>query len=176
LAVVTFYQLRASREATKIEQRAWLQARIEVPEQLPREGMFALAKAVITNTGKTPATKMQIVSKVLIVDHSEEPRLVLGGAVRVMRTGIHLPERGEDVLFLAEPSTNDPRKGEPRPITKEEIARLKAGQAYFVFFSRVTYSDVFGDHHFTQACAWKALVDGDYPAYDCSQYNQIDMK
>jgi hypothetical protein len=51
---------------------------------------------------------------------------------------------------------------------------LNSGEAYLVFFARVTYRDIHNTSHWVNYCFWVGAPEKTFTARTCANYNDVD--
>jgi len=125
------------------------------------------------NIGKTPATNIRTVPKVMILPSTTEPPLQKPPQGYNMR--LVLP-----ILFptaTADMTTAMRRyNGERAVMTDDEREGLRSGKYYLIYFGRLEYTDGFGPH-WTNYCGWHGFTsDGAFKTSSCSYFNAIDQE
>lgn len=158
------------------DQRAWVEIRFVKDEQHknlvldPRSPISIPLK--IINVGKTLGVRVRVFAEVEIVSKNNAPELKYTpykDLVGVIYKDMEVPVEARTHGMSADKThvTN-------RPLGQADYERLTTGQAYFVFFAKVEYWDIFRKKHRTTFCGWKAFVDGEFPASKCTAYNGAD--
>jgi hypothetical protein len=156
--------LQTAIDQSHFDQRAWVGAgEIMAPQDLKAGGKPRFG-VVVSNSGKTPALNFQ---HVIHADFSKKgatfhPTYTSYGeqtkpSISVLQPGMRV------VLFTS------PTEGE---LTQANIDMLKSGAYVIKYYGRISYNDVFGNHHMTTFCLY---VTPDLTnASSCDSYNQAD--
>lgn len=171
-AIVTVFMWRDSHNNFIVQERAWINVESRFPDQ-PVEGSSLEADIRLSNTGATPAKRVDCQFSVVLVQRNEQVPVDYSGYPRrdfmaIMTPGTSL---AENVLRMGSPE-------ESIKLSKAEIDDLTSGRAYVAVFGRGVYYDVFGRLHWFQYCNWKAYYSGPevmtyYPTGGCAEYNDF---
>jgi hypothetical protein len=170
-------QVRLSRSALEVDQRAWVQLAVDLPKMEEREAHEWLDKMTyiylptkLLNIGKTPATGVHADLAIQIVNSRSAPFLSYSGHHDSVTSGVLFPDT--PTTFYSHLIGDDDLT---EKLTDEERQSLYRGDTYLSMFGRVTYIDGFGIEHWTQYCWWVGLkVNSRYHADSCVDYNQVD--
>jgi hypothetical protein len=187
-AILTFWQACSTRQASlaatdsartavksmRTDQRAWVIMAPEVSPDLVPEAALKLPIDVL-NSGKTVARKVVMEAEVKVMlkgepfDFSYDKRSV------EMKTGTIFPNNGSATQITIS-TTND--RNNPRKLTTAEVQNLREGRAFVVFYSSITYLDIFDVTRWTHQCSIYTysplLLRGDLSFSDCVAYNDAD--
>lgn len=191
IAVLTLYYVRYSKRQWEAmrgqlaemrkDQRAWLYA-TEGSRPLLVVGRALPAVVNLTDTGKTPATKVYAEIYVEVVPNGASPHFENGGMRSIQETGLILPNTVPE--FKGVPLSvwrwrykfgGKPHEGEPYPLAQTEFDSLSRGDSWIALHGIVRYQDVFHVDHWTKFCFWSnELKVGSYTAQSCTAYNSTD--
>jgi hypothetical protein len=133
--------------------------------------------AQVVNTGKTSALDIAAEAILEIVPKKEQPRFSYKVPHSIKTTGLLYrddPFELEATIFEKTAKALPGVSYTPIPLGQTDFSDLSSGRAYYVYFGKVEYRDVFGTKHWTQFCAWSAAVKGLYPSKRCTAYNRAD--
>jgi hypothetical protein len=174
-------QLDEARQATLIDQRAWVQMSLNIPAEKTARTPAEMAKRLtaladvtfpmkITNVGKTPALSTRVDVNVEILKKTEAPSFKYTNEHRVVTFGVLFPNGSEE--FTADLLKPD---GSVEQLSESERQGLSKGDSYVAVYAKATYVDGFGIHHCTQLCWWTAFIKGgSFNAPTCTAYNSTD--
>ncbi len=154
-------QLRAMR----IDQRAWLNVKIEIDQIEAGQPLHGIVK--VTNTGKTPAKKVRGTGSIQKVSNNKSPKLE-GLLIDTTFTGL-IPPGGE--LPLSVTSHDDKSVIN---LTKTDIEDLRSGKSYIAILGKFGYEDIYDTPHWIKYCLWKDFSAGSYSAVECVNHNETD--
>jgi hypothetical protein len=143
-------------------------------------GETITGSVTIQNVGKTPATQMNGLWYIRIVQNGEKLRFrypmnsSLGD-----RSGAIFPKDPpiiDNVYSTKIDPSNKTAYPTERKVTPEEFNSLLRGGAFVILYGRFTYTDGFGISHWTHFCSWTHFTQGQktIAAQDCAAYNAID--
>jgi hypothetical protein len=165
-----------SRHSIEIDQRAWLSITQKGNTTLD-VGSAPSAFLTITNTGKTPALRIEGHLHIEVVPAHGSPHLderLLPYVLSV--SGIALPNepRDTDVVRLIHVAGTATHATEDDPLTQREKDDLEQGRAWIAIHGTISYDDAFKNRHWVRICLWNSLTGGDYTALSCAAYNNMD--
>ena len=178
-AIYQFVIMNGQLETMQIDQRAWMKVGA-VPDKPGDDHVtwqIASGQPVVypvrfVNTGKTPATDIDMSVFIEIVDADKGPHLEYVDAPDAdghpharATSGISFPNA--DVNQRISRIGGD---GSPRTATNDEVKAVNDGKAYLAVYGIIKYDDVFKRHQWTKFCMWMAQT-GTFQARECTQYN-----
>jgi hypothetical protein len=169
---VAWNQWGAQINALKVDQRAWVS--VPVPSVFPLNGASIPAVTQITNTGKTPARRVEGDVVATVLNKGEEPALgdfSIGHPHNRVYVGAIFP--GAPIPITITVVHYGPKMAEtivPDDTLRQDIAN---GKRFILFYGRITYYDVFGAQHWTQFCTGSgtAILEN---LRQCISYNDVD--
>ncbi len=179
-AIYQFIIMGSQLKVMRIDQRAWLKfeaAPVKAGDESVSwqivPGQPVTYPLRVVNTGKTPATNIDMRIFADIVDASQEPPL---GHVE---EHAHVPHGHitAGIIFpssdFKQPVVRPGNNGAPLMATDDEVIAVRDGRAYLAVYGVIAYDDVFKTRHWTKFCNWIALK-GQFHALKCTQYNSVD--
>ncbi len=169
--VILHNQLREMRN----DERAWIN--IQTGMGPIAEGKPLTAFIHMTNTGKTPAKK--VLARVAI--------LKLGNGETIDYTnykptdpffqtaiGLLFPNAPYGDFTATKLTMEKQDQRDPPLLSHLDQEDLSTGKAYLVVFGMVTFFDINDNPNWVHFCSWRAQATGNYQAYDCTKFNDID--
>jgi hypothetical protein len=149
-----------AREATRVDQRAWLGVSETVAVPLT-VGEQLRVSVKFVNSGKTPALHLSEAAAWLLLPASQQPDLPNALLGHVSATN--------GVVAPGSPRTDSVAVGS---VTQDDINALNSGAYVFYIVGQMNYEDVFGEKHQTNYClrrdpASTGLVD-------CNTFNSMN--
>jgi hypothetical protein len=172
IGVLQYAVYRKQLRYMQVDQRAWVKL---VPDVNPNiaEGEPIKATVTVTNIGKTSAGKVYSEVVLRVVENGSHPEFKYDA---FFRFSTHVLFPNDPAIFPATSMENSPEHALRQSVlSKQAYADLTSGRAYIVAYSKTTYADIFGVDHYLTTCAWRAFVDGQYAAADCTEYNNMDI-
>jgi hypothetical protein len=170
LAVFAGYTLSELRNGTHLDQRAWVNPTITIPEKLSASDPF-ISTIHVSNSGKTAARRVFIESTTITVKNGSVLNISYDPPVVNSVSGLLYPGPNYGYDVIVNMNSADP----PVPLSTTEYSDLSTGHAYAATFFNLTYVDVFGVSHWVHACSWHGYVPyGDFTARTCAAYNDVD--
>jgi len=167
-ALVTYVMWRDSHNNFIVQERAWLTLEGIFPP-MPKEGNRIEIDARISNTGLTPAKKInaEFVPSVL----GSNDRVPFDYSVKsrnVEIIGILPPNR-----FVIIPIVQWKIMPETLPYIKTDVDDLMNGRTYLAIYGRGTYIGIFGRSHWFRFCQWMAYnaTVSAFASKECVEYN-----
>lgn len=151
--------IRAIRESSRQDQRAWVGVLASMPKVELNKPVTATAIGI--NSGKTFAVEVRIDStlwfsaKKLSKDKDLPP--IQPTPLEEYSLGLLIPNIRLEAR--ATPHTPD---GKPREAKEQDITRLTDQGWYTYIYGAVRYDDVFKKHHTTEFCWYRTGVEGDF--------------
>jgi len=169
--------------AIRVDQRAWMNVRITLPDRVTfKEGEQLSIPLQMSNTGKTPASKVEIYVFSDFLPTSQAPQF--GGRYALkFGCGVVMPN-SPPVTLTVSPTQLTPEQtrlpnpvvGKPIIVTPDINKALADGSRYIVTSGFLVYDDIFHKNHRFQFCSF---VSNDAfhwmdTARPCVDYNKID--
>jgi hypothetical protein len=166
-------QARAAQESVaaiqrqiRQDQRAWMQISAKIqPIVLNPNHRNLVIPLHIVNIGKTSAMDVLTEANLEVVPIKEKPDLSYDD-----RKHWH---DFSGLVFQGESSSYD-INAEKLAFGPSDYDLITSGRAYFVYFARVSYRDIFGVKHWTHFCGAHNLVGVRYTPRKCADYNRVD--
>jgi hypothetical protein len=165
-AVLTYLMWQDSHHNFTIDERAWMNVGINLPNTI-NEGTPLVAKMTVFNTGKTVSRKILLEC---VVSRQRNTDPVPFDYVR--------PHSSHDVGMLTPSALTNLQCSSKEPdqvesLSKQQSDDLMSGRAYLAVYGRGSYIDIFGGAHWVQFCVWKGYFSGNgvYNAKSCTDYN-----
>jgi hypothetical protein len=167
-----------ARQTMHIDQRAWIG--VVVGQGAMNNQQPIRMPIRLTNTGKTPALKVQGTIVVNLLRRDEEPDFsyVTGHPRYGIEGHTVLPNLPQDLAFAVLPKDADPT-APLNPILVTDAIRqgMENGALYTVVHGEITYEDIFGIAHWIKFCNYAHNIVG-FPqisvANTCGAYNDVD--
>ncbi len=160
------------------DQRAWLTINFgDIPGIA--EGKPLSIPIKITNTGKTAAMEFAAQIAVRRIENTVE-------AGAKLDFGFEFPHMAETSSLLLSSDPPDVRSvmevervgpnGQivPHNLSGAEVNRLRSGEDFVLVYARLTYKDIFGVAHATNACHFSSPSGRNVYARKCSNYGSMD--
>jgi hypothetical protein len=157
----------------KIDERAAMQYETSGFLTTPEANKLPVFVSQLLNIGKTPALNLNVHTRIQVVRADREPNFSLSNPeVYSGFIGAFLPQSPLPFQLGVTDHTSIPTG---RCLTPEEVTGLQDGRYYLAMVSRVTFDDVFGDHHWMNVCGFKGYKVGiNLNASECARFNSMD--
>jgi hypothetical protein len=160
----------------RTEQRAW----ISTKPDLTHSSHFPLPSypLLLTNTGKTPAIKIEGDFYIEVVRAGDAPHFNRRIIHNFTSLAILQPADTTPVPVYRERYKNGGNESESEPdfttLTEKEL--LESGDAWIAIYGQLKYDDVFHRTHPIHFCLWEAVKPDHAPldTTSCVAYNKID--
>ena len=149
-AIVTYYQWRDAGNNFKIDQRAWVGVRFEIPREIANTSAIPID---LVNVGKSPILWIKMDAMLNVVDNNIAPVFYPPKNHLFIHWGVLFPTDKKSYLVTPTPNNSD---GSRRILTDNEIENLSMGKSYIVLHGLVRYQDPFGTH-WTRFCHWRTI-------------------
>jgi hypothetical protein len=164
-----------------MEQRSFMKITAE-PEQRFDAIPPAFWTARFTNTGKTPAFKIEARFQFQFLKKDESPLFDYETSpYSGVNDPLMWPDDKDGIPVIRACYRAGTRTREDIGISPEELALLKNGDAWIAKNGRMTYEDVFGVKHVTTFCASSTVATLDVRKrqefsgiHTCTAYNSVD--
>jgi hypothetical protein len=143
MANSTAENLKIARQHVHLEQRAWVSALMSLRQF--KAGEPILADIVTSNSGKTPALQVDVITEVLLAAPSSEPPRN-GSAAR--------KSQEEQARNLAPQAAMRITVGGKMEIAAEDFKKIDDGLLQYTLAGVIRYADVFGNCHETRFCGF----------------------
>lgn len=161
--------------ALRLDERAWVTARIVFPEQLKVDDMIR-GDVVFTNSGKTIGKPIVFKVYVDLLNINTPPQLTFAEGRIINKAFIPFiePHPGTAGMHIFRFTAHD----KPELFSRETIDALNAGTKYLVIFGQAEYQDIFNDWHWIKFCEYKSYMTKivgfpSIPAGRCATYSDI---
>jgi hypothetical protein len=173
-------QVDAIKLQMRQDQRPWIEVRDNGgPKVDATEASWSLRFA---NVGKTPARNFKSVFWLTKATNGATLNLDAWRAYKsgispvpfnMAFTGVIFPNHAIDSLAH---KVGEKKKGVAIniPFSTSDIEELKAGNAYVLVYGELKYWDTFGVLHWTKFCMWHGIIEGNFTAAQCTEYNDVD--
>ena len=181
LAFVAIYQfviVKGQLHIMQTDQRPWINAKVDSFTEPPTINGNIQGIVHLSNTGKTPAKHVRCLSRIENIRNGEYPHFEYSTQpITYLFTGTILPDKQPvDIPVVSlDHIPSNPQNSEPKKFSDIEVGSLLNGGTFIVIHGRVDYEDILGVKHWITFCGWKGYnPQGQYSAYSCSQYNDVD--
>jgi hypothetical protein len=160
--------VEATREALRLEQRAWIAMDTVTAFPLTAGGPAAVHVS-LRNTGKTPAVNVKTGARMRVFAKGVEPSLTFAGSqwLGQQSNSILAPNSTVNLRGM----TYD-REGRPYNLLDNDVAGFADGAIVLYFDGVVTYDDIFKRSHRTTFCTyWDPAISG---YNDCARGNEAN--
>lgn len=168
-------QTAVSINSSRLEQRAWIQTTIRLPDAM-RSGTPFSIPVKIENTGKTPAKNVFGYVVVNFFPATEAPRLEVPENWQLFKYGMLAAGRGDETKYdlLSTKPVKDASHIAHIP-TRDDVMAFAGRKTRLVTYGKLCYDDAFGVHHWLTFCQYTPIGEReDQPLIHCVNYNAAD--
>jgi hypothetical protein len=166
VAIIYGLQLQAMRQTMRIDQRPWIKVTANFDPIEPLKPV--VVKGQFIDNGKTPAKAVE--------SHLVVEKIANGTFPQFGYPEPHLRFRNS-LLFPGDPHefTVTYPVDENSVLSQKEFDDFNANKFFFVFYTRVEYTDFFNVKHWTQVCVFQGpKTGGVITSYPCTAYRDVD--
>jgi hypothetical protein len=161
--------VEATRDATRIDQRAWVSLKnVFTDPKIPEVGKTIRFSVEFYNSGKTPARKLIGNAVVDPVAKGGEPNFSYTGDKQIA-AGYMAPNSMSNADLFPAISRST---GKPGPLTQPLFDGITNGDIILYVHGRIDYEDIFGLPHWTTFCWFYLPGNGQFGA--CAAHNDSD--
>jgi hypothetical protein len=174
VAIYQFYITDSQLDVMRKEERAWL---VVVPKGTVAFPLNVAPQAdvIITNTGKSSATRIMESFYVQIVPNGKAIDFEAQVPHSGLYNGLAIPNTPQELTILRQRTrVGHPDINEPDPVTLEEQTAIANGKSWIAVHGIVRYRDIFGQDHWIKYCGWSGAKPGAYDSGTCTEYNSTD--